>query len=74
MRFETRSKQQTVLADLISKLEALPTSHPDRPALTRMIHDLSDEIRLAPGQPGTSPLPRSHTTHTGSVRRPLEGV
>jgi hypothetical protein len=49
MRFETRSKQ-TVLVDLTSKLKALPASHPERAALTRMIHDLGREIGIAAGK------------------------
>jgi hypothetical protein len=50
MRFEIRS-EQTVLADLISKLEALLALHPDRAALARMIHDLNKEIGITLGRP-----------------------
>jgi len=43
MNFETRSKQQ-VLADLTHKLQALPTGHPDRSILARMILGLRAEL------------------------------
>ena len=44
MQFPTRSIGQTV-ADLASKLLRLPSDHPDRHALTRMIEGLRAELR-----------------------------
>jgi hypothetical protein len=52
MEFQTRSKE-CVLADLTSKLQTLPPSHPDRPILARMIVGLRDE--LAPRNPHQTP-------------------
>jgi hypothetical protein len=43
MEFNTRSKE-TVLADLMGKLQQLPATHPDRAALARMIAGLRAEL------------------------------
>jgi hypothetical protein len=44
MQFPTRSIEQTV-ADLATKLLRLPSNHPNRHALTRMIEGLRAELR-----------------------------
>ena len=44
MQFPTRSIEQTV-ADLATKLLRLPSDHPNRHALTRMIEGLRGELR-----------------------------
>ena len=43
MQFRARTKE-AVLADLTSKLEELPASHPRRRVLARMIKGLQREI------------------------------
>jgi hypothetical protein len=45
MEFQTRPKSQ-VFDDLIAKLEVMPSRHPDRPTIIRMIIDLRREIEL----------------------------
>jgi hypothetical protein len=49
MQFRTRSLGR-VLTDLTSKLEQLPSSHPERPALIRMIGGLKAELATRPGK------------------------
>jgi hypothetical protein len=44
MQFQTRSKTQAI-ADLATKLFQLPTKHPDRLPLIRMIEGLREELR-----------------------------
>jgi hypothetical protein len=54
VEYRTRTKSR-VLDDLVEKLRRLPSNHPDRAHLTRMIIDLSREIErsgpaVAPGK------------------------
>jgi hypothetical protein len=56
MQFRTRSKD-SALADLWGKLRQLPPTHPDLPALTRMIRALGDEIVAGQGlKPRADPI------------------